>query len=39
MLHARVLGFIHPRSGKQMSFERRPPADFEALLASLAVGG
>lgn len=36
MLHARKLGFTHPRTGKRMSFEREPPADFQEMLASLA---
>jgi len=35
MLHARTLGFEHPRSGKRMSFEREAPEDFLALVASL----
>ena len=35
MLHARTLGFDHPRSGKRLSFEREPPADFLAMLESL----
>ena len=35
MLHARVLGFTHPRSGEPLLFERDPPEDFEALLEAL----
>jgi 23S rRNA pseudouridine1911/1915/1917 synthase len=35
MLHARTLGFMHPRNGKRLSFEREAPADFRELLASL----
>ena len=35
MLHARVLGFVHPRSGERMRFERDPPPDFGALLDAL----
>lgn len=35
MLHARTLGFVHPRSAERMSFEREPPADFEAMLEFL----
>jgi len=35
MLHARTLGFVHPRTQRAMSFEREPPEDFLALLASL----
>lgn len=34
MLHARTLGFTHPRSGKAMSFTREPPADFQVRSAS-----
>lgn len=32
MLHARLLGFVHPRSGQAARFERGAPADFQALL-------
>ncbi|MBU6410234.1 MAG: RluA family pseudouridine synthase [Verrucomicrobia bacterium] len=28
MLHARQLGFVHPRTGKRMEFEAPPPRDF-----------
>jgi 23S rRNA pseudouridine1911/1915/1917 synthase len=35
MLHARTLGFVHPRTGEPMSFERRPPDDFQALIVAL----
>jgi 23S rRNA pseudouridine1911/1915/1917 synthase len=35
MLHARTLGFKHPRSGEAASFEREAPADFQALLEAL----
>jgi 23S rRNA pseudouridine1911/1915/1917 synthase len=35
MLHARVLGFTHPRTGQRMSFEREPPGDFRAVIESL----
>ncbi len=34
-LHARVLGFVHPVSGKRMRFEAEPPADFIAALEAL----
>lgn len=34
-LHAGVLGFKHPRSGKQLRFERSPPADMAALIQAL----
>jgi 23S rRNA pseudouridine1911/1915/1917 synthase len=35
MLHARVLGFVHPRSGTPVTFESPLPADFQARLDSL----
>ena len=35
MLHARMLGFTHPRTGKALSFERAPPEDFETTRALL----
>ncbi len=31
MLHARTLGFTHPRSGEKVSFEREAPEDFRLL--------
>ena len=34
-LHARVLGFVHPVTGKKVRFEANPPADFEVALAAL----
>jgi 23S rRNA pseudouridine1911/1915/1917 synthase len=34
-LHARLLGFVHPISGKKMRFELEPPADFQLALATL----
>jgi 23S rRNA pseudouridine1911/1915/1917 synthase len=34
-LHARVLGFHHPASGKWMEFACAPPEDFMAALAAL----
>ena len=34
-LHARVLGFVHPATGKKVRFEVDPPADFEVILAAL----
>jgi 23S rRNA pseudouridine1911/1915/1917 synthase len=37
MLHAQALGFAHPRTGKPVSFERAAPADFQAMLAQLAI--
>lgn len=38
MLHAAVLGFVHPRTGATVRFEDAPPADFEACLARLRRG-
>jgi 23S rRNA pseudouridine1911/1915/1917 synthase len=35
MLHARTLGFVHPRTGEEVSFERAAPADFAAMLDRL----
>lgn len=37
MLHARRLGFAHPRSGEWMVFEREPPDDFAAMVESLGT--
>jgi 23S rRNA pseudouridine1911/1915/1917 synthase len=34
-LHARILGFHHPKTGKWMEFESAPPEDFVAALAAL----
>lgn len=34
-LHAAVLGFEHPRTGKVLRFERPPPADMTALIEAL----
>jgi len=34
-LHARVLGFHHPKTGKWVEFESAPPEDFMAALAAL----
>ena len=34
-LHARRLGFVHPRTGKAVAFESEPPADFRAALDAL----
>lgn len=36
-LHARVLGFVHPRTGRTLRFESEPPEDFQA--ARTALGG
>jgi 23S rRNA pseudouridine1911/1915/1917 synthase len=41
-LHARKLGFRHPKTGKWLEFTSEPPADFAAALAALrgrAPGG
>jgi 23S rRNA pseudouridine1911/1915/1917 synthase len=35
MLHAAVLGFVHPRTSEQVRFESPMPHDFETCLASL----
>ena len=35
MLHAGVLGFVHPRSGRPVRFEDPPPADFAGVLERL----
>lgn len=35
MLHARLLAFTHPGTGRRVSFERDPPADFREMLARL----
>jgi 23S rRNA pseudouridine1911/1915/1917 synthase len=34
MLHAAELGFVHPRTGRELSFRSEPPEDFATLLAS-----
>lgn len=31
-LHAKTLGFVHPRTGQQMDFDSQWPADFAALI-------
>lgn len=36
-LHARVLGFIHPVTGKELYFEATPPPDFQNLLDLLTL--
>ena len=38
MLHARELAFTHPATGREMTFEREPPADFRKLLERLRRG-
>ena len=37
MLHARTLGFAHPRTGERILFQREPPADFQAMIESLRL--
>ncbi len=37
LLHARVLGFDHPRTGQPLRFEREPPADFQRVLEGLRL--
>jgi 23S rRNA pseudouridine1911/1915/1917 synthase len=37
MLHARTLGFVHPRTAERVLFHRDPPDDFQAMLASLQI--
>ena len=34
MLHAGFLNFVHPQSGKQLSFEAPVPRDFRSVLSS-----
>tara|TARA_Y100000590_G_scaffold218759_1_gene247804 strand:- start:470 stop:1453 length:984 start_codon:yes stop_codon:yes gene_type:complete len=34
-LHAKFLGFIHPRTGKEMHFEATRPFDFDKMIKSL----
>ncbi|MDC6465384.1 RluA family pseudouridine synthase [Pelagibacteraceae bacterium] len=34
-LHAKSLGFIHPRTGKELFFEAKRPKDFEVLIKCL----
>ncbi len=35
MLHAKELGFVHPRTNEMVVFEQEPPDDFQRVLASL----
>ncbi len=35
MLHARTLGFVHPRTAERVLFQREPPDDFSATVDSL----
>ena len=36
-LHAKSLGFIHPSTGKKISFEAKRPKDLETLIKSLRI--
>jgi len=36
MLHARALGFVHPRTGERMAFEREAPPDFLTMVDALS---
>jgi 23S rRNA pseudouridine1911/1915/1917 synthase len=38
-LHARTLGFVHPATGKTMTFRSEPPADMQQALAALRALG
>lgn len=37
-LHARLLGFVHPGTGKYMEFTAEPPEDFKQLVERLRTG-
>jgi len=37
-LHAAVLGFAHPRTGKKLRWESKLPADLAALSSALSAG-
>ena len=37
MLHAHTLGFVHPRSGAHVLFQREPPEDFDAMIQALRL--
>jgi 23S rRNA pseudouridine1911/1915/1917 synthase len=36
MLHAFSLGFMHPRTGERMAFEREAPSDFRDVIEALS---
>jgi len=38
-LHARLLGFIHPRSGEYMEFTSELPPYFQEILKELGQSG
>ena len=35
MLHAEILGFVHPVSGQYMEFSAKPPAEFAEVVTKL----
>ena len=37
LLHAKTLGFIHPKFGKYMEFERELPVDFKEIIEELKI--
>jgi len=37
-LHAEILGFRHPATGKTLRFETPPPEDFQQLTHALETG-
>ena len=39
MLHARTLGFVHPRTGESMRFDAEPPEDFQKVIEALRPPG
>jgi 23S rRNA pseudouridine1911/1915/1917 synthase len=39
MLHARTLGFAHPRTAERILFQREAPADFQATIERLRLLG
>jgi 23S rRNA pseudouridine1911/1915/1917 synthase len=38
-LHARELGFTHPKTGQRLTFEREPPSDFAEMLERARSAG
>ena len=38
MLHARTLGFVHPRTREKVEFERDAPQDFQTTIKNLELG-
>ena len=39
MLHACAIGFVHPRTGERVAFEREAPTDFRAMVGALSREG